>query len=190
VTVAAAGAPVPQPHTRPARPRFAANWRFLATLAGIYWLLYLGYAAIPDQYLGEVVYYHGIVRPCQVMLAWLAPGEQVIAVRNQLQSAAASLSIVRGCDGSGALFLLIAAMLAMRMAWRRTLVGVCGATALIGGLNTLRIVALYGVAAHRPAWFVPLHVYFIPGAMILIGMLYFAFWALPDPRDGEPTPTA
>jgi exosortase family protein XrtM len=101
----------------------------------------------------------------------------VIAAKNVLESASASLSVVRGCDGSGVIFLLIAAIIAYRANVRRTLLGVIGAVALVYVVNQMRIITLFFIDVHWPSWFTPMHVYAIPTLMILLGTLYFAFWA-------------
>jgi exosortase family protein XrtM len=173
------------PQPKPWRP--PDNWRFIAAFAAIYCVLYVGYSAIPDAFLRDVVYYEAIVRPSRLMIGWIAPGEHVIGIQNRLQSATAALNVVRGCDGAGIVFLLIAAILAFRAELRRTLLGLAGAIALVYALNQLRIVALYFVNSYRPAWFVALHVYFIPTLMILAGALYFAVWAMHDSVDREPS---
>jgi len=170
--------------------RAPANWSFIVVFASIYCVLYVAYSAIPDAYLREVVYYQGIVRPSQLMIGWIAPNEHVIGIQNQLQSGSAALNIVRGCDGAGIVFLLVAAIIAFRAGWRRTLLGLAGAIALVYILNQLRIVALYFVNSYRHAWFVPMHVYFIPTLMILAGALYFALWATNGPADHEPSASA
>jgi exosortase family protein XrtM len=84
---------------------------------------------------------------------------------------------VRGCDGSGVILLLVAAIITVRTTIKRTLLGIVGAIALVYVLNQLRIVAIYFVVSRWRPWFTPVHVYFIPTLMILVGALYFAVWA-------------
>jgi len=156
-----------------------AGWGFAGAFAAFYCALYVGYSTIPDDFLREIVYYHGIVCPSKAIIDWLAPSEHVIGAHNILRSSATELRVVRGCDGAGFIFLMVAALLAFRTGWRRTLFGILGAFALMYILNQLRIVTIYFLNAHRPDWFTPAHVYFIPTFMIVAGAIYFVIWSAP-----------
>jgi exosortase family protein XrtM len=145
---------------------------------------------IPDEFLRNDVYFYGIVCPSRLLIHWLAPAEQVAGIENRIVSAGVQLSIVRGCDGSGVAFLLIGAICAARAALRRTVLGILGALALVYVLNQLRIVALFFIDGWRPSWFTPMHVYFIPTLMILLGTLYFALWSGPTAAPHEPPAAA
>jgi exosortase family protein XrtM len=161
-------------HTPTAAP---INGLFLLIFAATYVILYLGYSAVPDALLRGYVYPYGIVGPAKTMIDWVAPNDHVTGEHNTLRSATVNLAIVRGCDGAGVIFLLIAAIIAVRVSLKHTLLGIAGAVAVIYVLNQLRIVTLYFVAARWPSWFTPVHIYFIPTLMILVGLLYFAVWA-------------
>ncbi|MDR3415762.1 MAG: exosortase family protein XrtM [Nevskia sp.] len=152
------------------------NWTFALVFATTYIVLYVAYSLIPDSWLADFVYNIGIVGPAKVVVNGLAPTEHTVGVHNRLESARATLSIVRGCDGSGVIFLLIAAIVAYRSSWKRTLLGLLGAVMLISLLNLIRIVVLYFIQAYHAPWFESMHVYFIPTATILLGTLYFALW--------------
>ena len=152
------------------------GWRFLLLFAAIYVALYLGYSAIPDALLRDHFYYYGIVCPSKVLINWLSPKEHAMGQHNGLTSPGVNLLIVRGCDGSGVMFLLIAAIVAYRAALTHMLLGIAGAVTLIYVLNQIRIVALFFVESHRPSWFMPIHVYLVPTLMVLCGALYFAAW--------------
>jgi exosortase family protein XrtM len=169
-------------------PGTGIQWRFLTLFAAIYCAFYLGYSVVPDEVLRERVYYYGIVCPARAVIHWVAPADLVVGQHNYLRSAGAQLNIVRGCDGAGVIFLLAAAILAFRARWRATLGGLVGAVALIYTLNLTRIVVLYFVNVHLPAWFTPVHVYLIPTFMILVGTVYFALWAAQNDAYCEPRP--
>jgi exosortase family protein XrtM len=154
------------------------QWLFLFMFAGIYGILHFGYFQIPDELLRNVIYHWGLVRPDVGLIDLLAPAERVVAVQNHLISARANLEIVRGCDGSGAIFLIVSAVLAYPATLSRKLLGVCAALALMYGLNLLRIAGIYFVVAYHPAWFLPAHTYFAPTLIVLLGCVYFAWWAL------------
>lgn len=159
--------------------------RFLLAFVLGYVLLHSLYFCIPNPILINVVYPYGIVNLGAGLINWLAPQEAVHAAGHRLWSTKASLEIVRGCDGSGVIFMLTAAVVAYAAPLRHKVAGILGALALVYVLNEIRVVALYFVAAYRQSWFVPLHAYFIPSLMILASVLYFAAWTafgnrLPD----------
>jgi exosortase family protein XrtM len=91
-----------------------------------------------------------------------------------------ALEVVRGCDGSGALFLLLAALVAAEgVRWTARAWGALAGALMLYGLNEARLVALYFAAVHRPAWFNSLHEYFIPSLLVMsVGLFYLAWTAL------------
>ncbi len=155
----------------------AVDWRFVALFLGVGGALYLGYCAIPDSFLRDHVYFYGIVRPAEALINWIVPTEHALGVQNRIESASARLNIVRGCDGAGIAFLLIAAILAYRAHLKATLLGITGAVLLVYVLNEMRVIVLYFLITRRPDWFLTAHVYLIPTLMILVGTIYFSLWS-------------
>ncbi len=155
---------------------------FVALFTLLYVVQHGVYQWLPDQFLADVAYRHGIVAGAASVIEWFAPGERVAVDSNRLTSPRAVLEIVRGCDGSGVLFLLFAAVLALRAGPRHTATGLLGALLLVYLLNQLRVVGLYFVAAYRGEWFTPLHGYLAPTLFVVIAALYFAWWAARLPR--------
>jgi len=149
---------------------------FLLVFCGVYALLHCLYFELPDHLLRDGVHYYGIVLPAARIVNLVAPQEAVSAVHGELLSSKASLSIVRGCDGAGLAFLLVAAVVAFPAPLTRKLPGIAAAVALTYLLNELRLVALYFVAADRHEWFDLLHNYFIPTILILGGCAFFFVW--------------
>jgi exosortase family protein XrtM len=125
-----------------------------------------------------VVYYHGFGVLCAQLIHFFAPLEQILAVHNHLQSPRADLEIVRGCDGAGALFLLMAAILAFPAPFKRKLKGVVLGVLLMYSLNLIRISGLYFVVAYHKDWFLLVHTYLAPTLLIVLACLFFAWWAL------------
>lgn len=78
------------------------------------------------------------------------------------------------CSGTDALALCLGAVVAYPVTWTRRLAGAAGGTALILGLNTLRIGTL-GRVASSPAWFNALHVYVWP-AVLTVAIAGYVFW--------------
>ena len=151
-------------------------WRCLA-FVGCYSLLDYGYFRIPIETFINVIYYHGVVTVCADCINMLFPLEQVLARQNHLISVKADLEIVRGCDGAGVVFLIIAAILTFPAKMGRKLLGLILGVSLIYGLNLLRIGFLYFTIAYRPDLFSLIHTYLAPTLMVITGCAYFVWWA-------------
>lgn len=149
---------------------------FLVIFAAIYGLMYGAYFAVPDRILVNEVYEPVIVAPAATVLNVIAPEENVSFKNNRLSSSRAVLDVVRGCDGIGLLLLLTAAMLAFPSPLRLKALGIATGLLLMYVLNLVRIIILYFIVAYHGDWFIPLHTLFIPGALVLVGGLYFHLW--------------
>ena len=151
---------------------------FLVVLPSVYVLLHFAYFALPDDFLRDYVHYYGIVVPAATIVNFVAPHEAAAAAQGTLRSISASLSIVRGCDGAGVVFLLVAAMSAYPARLKAKLQGILAVVVLMYILNELRVVGLYFVIANRNEWFSALHNYFVPIFMILVACLFFLWWTV------------
>ncbi len=161
--------------------------RFVVVFVAIYAALHALYFAVPDRILREGVHYHAIVAPAARLIRLAVRQEPVTAAEGTLTSPRAALSIVRGCDGAGVAFLLMAAVLAFPTGLKRKLLGVLGALGLAYVLNQLRVVGLYFVAAYRHEWFDLLHNFLIPTFIIVVCCLFFAWWVTRS-ADSPPAP--
>jgi exosortase family protein XrtM len=141
-----------------------------------YVILYAGYTLVPDALLRNQIYFYTLTAPAAQIIHWLAPVELVRAEQNLLTSARATLEIVRGCDGSGALFLLLAAIAIFPARLRAKLIGAAIGTLIIFTLNLQRIVGLYFIQAYYPQWFLPAHLYAAPTLLIIAVALWFLYW--------------
>lgn len=150
--------------------------RFLFFFVVCYFALEAAYFSLPDEFLRDVVYRHGIVAFSAEIIHLLSPRETVIVEANRLLSATLSLYVVRGCDGAGTAFLLIAAMLSYPAPWKKRLLGSLAAAALVWVMNQARIVGLYYIGAYHQSWFSPVHGYLAPTLMIAVGSAFFVAW--------------
>lgn len=142
-----------------------------------YFVLNRLYFEIPNDVLKDLVYFQGITGVCAKTIKLAAPQEAVSAVHNHLVSPRADLEIIRGCDGAGALFLVLSAILAFPAPFFRKLWGMALGIGLIYVLNLIRVSGLYFLIAYRADWFELIHTYIAPSFIIIIGCLYFAWWA-------------
>ncbi|MFA5983005.1 MAG: exosortase family protein XrtM [Methylococcaceae bacterium] len=141
-----------------------------------YLLISFSYLQIPDETLAHTVYYHGVTRVCADVINGLFPKESVAAFQNVLVSGQANLQIVRGCDGSGALFLLVSAIIAFPASVCWKLVGLVTGASLIYLINLIRIGGLYFIVVYRTDWFQLVHVYLAPSLIIILVCLFYAWW--------------
>lgn len=134
------------------------------------------YRQVPDQVLADRIYRWGINEVAAHIINLLHADAQVSVAAHRLVSPRANLEVVRGCDGSGLLFLLGAAVLAFRLRWRRRLEGLLAAIVMVYVLNQLRVVALYFALANRPAWFLPLHTSILPIVILVLSSTLYLCW--------------
>lgn len=150
---------------------------FLIAFVAVYVGLYVGYMAIPDDMLRDKIYPWSIVKPVVASINLLDAGAAVADISSTVVSNRGNLEIVRGCDGSGVILLLTAAIVAFPARWRSKAAGIGWALLFVALVNHLRLVGLYFVQAHANEWFVPLHVYVFPTLLVLLGGVYFIAWA-------------
>lgn len=147
-------------------------------LFGLFYCIFHGlYYLVPDDFLREQVYYHLIIAFCADAINWISANERVIGADNMLRSSKAALEVVRGCDGAGSLFLIVASVLAFSCSVKHKLKGLILGVALIYLLNQIRIIGLYFVVAYQKSWFLPIHTYYAPSFIVMLCVLFFAWWA-------------
>ena len=151
--------------------------KFLITFAGVYFVFYSLYFLIPDDVLRNIIYYHGIVSISADLINLFTATENVSAAQNKLMSQRAILEVVRGCDGSGSMFLIMAGVIAFSCSLKHKLIGLLTGVCLLYLLNQIRIVGLYYVVAYRSEWFLPIHTYFAPTFIVMLSVMFFAWWA-------------
>jgi len=152
-------------------------WGFGLKMCLVYGVLYWAYGLVPDQWLAQSAYPVLFTHPGVAIIQWLEPAAQVRAEANQIITSTVALEVVRGCDGTGALFLLLAALVAAEgVRWKARAWGALTGALMLYGLNEARLVALYFAAVHRPTWFNSLHEYFIPSLLVVSVGLFYLIW--------------
>ncbi len=145
---------------------------FLALFGLLQWLYFL----IPWTVLKDIIYHYGIVTVSVDIINFFT-NENLTAIENKLSSSKAILVIIRGCDGSGSLFLLCSAILAFSATVKDKIIGLIFGITLLYIVNQLRIIGLYFVVAYQKEYFLPIHTYYAPSFIVIICGLYFAWWA-------------
>ena len=149
--------------------------QFLAGACALFILLQAAYHVVPDEVLLGYLIHHLLVLPAAVLVE-LFSADGVRPILNSLESDGVSLQIIRGCDGTSSMFLLMSAVLAYPAPWRTKLRGVLIGLAWLHAINVIRIVVLYFVAQADLGWFHSIHGFFAPTLIVLLVCLYFFYW--------------
>lgn len=157
-------------------PFLTPELRFALTFLLIYLLLQGLYQQLPIGWIEASFIDWGAVRPSAALIDWLSPQSSTRIDGTAIVGQQARLSVIPGCEGSGTLFLLLAAILAYPTSWRARLIALPIGTLLIGTLNVLRITTLYFVLATTPERFEIAHGVIAPGLIVLLGALLFLGW--------------
>ena len=129
------------------------------------------------------------VKPSAALINWFTPDEHVIAQGPRLVSPLARLSVLNGCEGTEAMFLLIAAITAFAAPWRHKVIGMLSGIVLVYVLNQLRIVVLYYSFRADQALFDLIHGAVGPGIIVLVACSFFFWWLKQvPPHHVAPTP--
>ncbi|MET3108569.1 exosortase family protein XrtM [Oxalobacteraceae bacterium GrIS 2.11] len=154
-----------------------ASTRLIGLFILVFVLQYLLYFYVPDEVLINRIYYDLIVLPAMYVINAIFPAEQAFGLANSIHSAKVDLEVVRGCDGSGLLFLLEAAIVVFPAPIKRKLSGAALAIFFVYVLNLLRIVILFYAASFQPMLFQSLHSFYLPTLLIALTGMFFYTWA-------------
>jgi exosortase H (IPTLxxWG-CTERM-specific) len=149
--------------------------RFLLVVAGLLLLFYAVIAIHPVNDHVVVPFTAGVARVSARILG--AMGEPVSVAGTVISSRAFSVNIENGCNGLETALLLAAAVLAFPASWRQRAAGFFGGFAAIELLNLVRVVSLFWIGAHRPAWFGSAHALVWQSIVVLAGVGLFVVWA-------------
>ena len=104
-------------------------------------------------------------------------GEDTVMSGSSITSPRFGLTIQRGCDAIEPIALLVAAVLAFPAPRRSKFAAVLAGTALLLGLNLVRIVSLYFTGVWFPRFFETMHVDVWQALFIVIAMILWLAWA-------------
>ena len=155
--------------------------RFLALLVGFYFLV----ASAPVNDAVIVPFTAAIARMGAAVLNVF--GEKVSVVGTEIRSNAFAVQIENGCNGVETALLFGSAVLAFPAPWRRRLAGLLLGFLAIQLINLVRVVTLFWIGAHRPAFFSSSHTVVWQSIVVLCGVLLFLFWASRERRLGAGT---
>jgi len=157
--------------------RYSNEVKFLVFFPVVFFILYYLYFMIPDLFLTKFIYHNFIVSISSWIINFISSIDTAtMAIDNKLISNHTTLSIVRGCDGAGATFLLMAAILAFSAPMKNKLLGLVGSIILIYIINQIRLIGLYYIIVYEYDWFQIVHTYLAPSIIIIINCIFFLWW--------------
>ncbi len=160
--------PSPSEKPRPAR-------RFLLLFASFLVLFYLGIGLHPVNDRVVVPFTAAVARVSGSILNLL--GERVGVAGTTLSSSAFSVNIENGCNGLETALLLAAAVLAFPASAKQRAAGFLGGFLAIEILNLVRVVSLFWLGAHHPAYFGSAHTLVWQSMVVLAGVGLFVLWS-------------
>lgn len=143
-------------------------------LYGVFYGLYT--YVVTDDYLRKTLYPNVIGHPAAKVINTITPERNARVHENKISSSKAVLNIVRGCDGSGVWFMLMAAVLGFGAKLKPTIMGLVLGTLTVYLINQTRIVGLFYLVEWKRTLFPVVHTYFAPTLIILLIAGFFLWW--------------
>jgi exosortase/archaeosortase family protein len=134
----------------------------------------------------EVMIHRFQVVPSFCLIKLTLPGVPLQHTATAIRTPAMELNILRGCDGVEAWLLLVTALIAFPMPWRRRWLGVVYGTILIFSLNLARIVSLFHIALKKPEWMDLAHGVIWQSVIVLAAAIFVLVWM--DPGSTKQAP--
>lgn len=141
-------------------------------------LMQAGWQMVRDDAIGHFIRGTVTVKPAVMLIHLLTPQITASALGNQILAPGGGLVIKIGCEGIEALFILIAGLFSVTMAWRAKLSGMLLGLMLIYVVNEIRILILFYAFRADKALFQLLHGTIAPLALIAIAGLFYHYWLL------------
>jgi exosortase family protein XrtM len=165
-----------QPLRRRRRPlRFPFLARVLVFVA-VFGALQLCWEASRGGSFEWMVIHDVTVQPASWLVNVLTPDAHASARKFTLSAGGGGINIINGCEGTEALFLLIAAFVVAPMSWRSRMAGLLLGVPVVFAVNQARILVLFYAYRYERSWFDPLHATVTPVVVILLIALYFYVW--------------
>ena len=141
---------------------------------GVLMLLLYGILALPFAERLLYSYLEANAWASNLILNFLRQGTQVTDVT--IRSPEFAIAIRRGCDAIEPTGLLCGAILAFQGSLPRKLVGMVAGTIILQALNLVRIVSLFLIGSHLPAFFSSAHLEIWPALFIIVAIVCFVGW--------------
>lgn len=152
------------------------TWVSALVFLSVFFILQMSYDACRGSDFEHFILGDMTVSPTATVINLLTPAVEVKALGNQLIAPGGGITVLKGCEGTEIMFMLVAAFAAIAMPWRRRLTGLGLGILLVFCLNQVRLVALFYVYRSEPSLFNLLHGTVGPIVLILCVALYALYW--------------
>ena len=125
------------------------------------------------------------VVPTATLINVITPEVGVKAMGNQLRALGGGINVMKGCEGTEIMFMLVASFSAVVMPWRRRLAGLGIGILMVFCLNQVRLVVLFYTYRSDPSLFKLIHGTLGPIALVAIVGLYALYWFQNTERDAK-----
>lgn len=151
-------------------------WVSALLFLSVFFILQMSYDACRGSDFEHFILGDLTVTPTAALIKLLTPAVHVKALGNQLIAPGGGITVLKGCEGTEIMFMLVAAFAAVVMPWRRRLSGLGLGILLVFCLNQIRLVTLFYVYRSEPSLFNLLHGTVAPIVLILCVGLYALYW--------------
>jgi exosortase family protein XrtM len=137
------------------------------------------YQMAPEWIIKDFIVEKATVTPGAVLIDNLWPDMNVSATGTRIVSSKGSINVLRGCEGTETLLLLIAALLASLVignSWRKVIIGIIVGSSIVYVVNQIRIAALFYIVVKHRNYFEMAHGYIAPLFVIGISTIFFILW--------------
>lgn len=159
---------------RPQKPLPA--WVSALVFISVFFILQMSYDACRGSDFEHFILGDLTVTPTAAVINFLTPAVHVKALGNQLIAPGGGITVLKGCEGTEIMFMLVAAFSAIVMPWRRRLAGLGLGILLVFCLNQVRLLTLFYVYRSDASLFNLLHGTVGPIVLILCVALYALYW--------------
>ncbi|MBT9519296.1 MAG: archaeosortase/exosortase family protein [Dechloromonas sp.] len=152
------------------------TWVSALVFLSVFFILQMTYDACRGSDFEHFILGDLTVAPTAAVIDFLTPAVHVKALGNQLIAPGGGITVLKGCEGTEIMFMLMAAFAAVVMPWRRRLTGLGLGILLVFCINQVRLVTLFYVYRSEPSLFNLLHGTVAPIVLILCIALYALYW--------------
>lgn len=156
---------------QPLSPRSTRNSLiiFIAIFVALQW----GWSAARGSWVERLVVHQATVTPAAMLVRLLTPEIPAKAVGTSIKAPGGGLNILNGCEGTEVMFLLAAALIAVRLPWRHRAIALIIGTGFIFALNQARILTLFYTYRADRFLFDALHTAVLPVVLVAAIAAYF-----------------
>ena len=157
-------------------PSLPSQYRFPLLFLLFYRLLQWLYFTAPESIIRDFFVIALTVEPSAWFIGWLWPDLNVAADGTRVTSIRGNVNVLRGCEGTETMLLLLAALLASLRPWGHIIIGAVAGLTLVYAVNQIRIAMLFWTTVYHGDRFELMHGTITPIIVIGVSLLFFIGW--------------